>query len=116
IETGLRSEILVFQGDGDRAEDTGSLERHFDQASVARDPYMGAAWLNDWYPSPNLRSSLMLGFLESAIDPEGLKNESFGAVSLGWDLPVSGRWVKLLFAFRYSKEKWRVETIKHEDL
>lgn len=116
VETGLQTELVVFQGDGDRVEESGALEQHFDEAPMARDPYVGGALSNDWTPSAYLRASLLVGFLESAYDPTGLSNESFGAFSLGWDLPFGSRWVKVAFSFRYSKEKWRVDDVDIESL
>lgn len=98
-------EVIVIQGDNDRAEQIGGRGQRFDEGPIARDPYLGGAIRMLWWPKEDYRLSLLFGY-----GREGGENQrstlTYGDLSFEQQWNRSIRPVQLNWNARYLLESF----------
>ena len=108
-------EIMLMQGDNDRSEQIGGHAEAFEQAPVAKDPYLGGAGRLLWWPLEGYRIGLLFGYGEEGVGPNRSK-VTYGDMSLEQQLSGSVRPVQLNWNARYLLESFSGSLQKLEPL
>jgi hypothetical protein len=108
-------DLYGLQGRDDRTETFGAGSKHFDQAPVSRDSYIGAAVYGGWHLSANTEFGVLAGTMDGK-DKGGKGNEIFAQLTAIKRLNVSSRPLVLTMDHRYVREKWEQLTERLKSL
>lgn len=108
-------DAYLFEGRGDRAESYAPADSNSELSPSSRDPYWGEAIAISYFPNEKWKLAGLLGNLDTK-DREGIVNEVFASLSVGWDGIIGIVPLNIAYSGKWSHERWSQMDVSRPEL